>query len=354
MLILLSVLACTPEPTPAPAPPTPPPEPVVQAPPKAPVDPVAAALFRALPARMDSDKYPQGQELIDLGRQLYYDVRLSKNHDISCNTCHQLDRYGVDGEPTSPGHKGVRGNRNSPTTYNAALHISQFWDGRADDVEDQAKGPVLNPVEMAMKDGDQVLAVLKSIPGYVDAFKVAFPDQAEPITYDNFAVAVGAFERGLVTPAPLDGYLTGQTDLMSEAQIAGMQLFIETGCTTCHMGVGVGGGLYQTLGLVHPYETGDIGRATVTGNDGDKFLFKVPSLRNITETGPYFHDGSVATLEEAVKKMGYHQLGKELDESQVASIVTFLGALKGTPDAAYIAPPTPFPSGPTTPAPDPS
>jgi cytochrome c peroxidase len=317
------------------------------------VDATAAAMLKALPERMDSGS-PPSPALIDLGRRLYYDARLSKNHDISCSSCHQLDRFGVDGEATSPGHRGARGDRNSPTTYNAALHLAQFWDGRAEDVEAQAKGPVLNPVEMAMADSDQVVGVLKSIPGYVDAFAAAFEGQADPITYDNFAIAVGAFERGLVTPGPLDGYLQGEPGAMSDAQLAGMTLFIETGCTTCHMGAAVGGGLYQKLGLVHPYETADIGRAGVTGSDTDRHFFKVPSLRNITETGPYFHDGSVATLEEAVKLMAHHQLGRDLDDAQVASIVTFLGALKGTPDADYIAAPEPFPAGPQTPAPDPS
>ncbi|TNE86319.1 MAG: c-type cytochrome [Deltaproteobacteria bacterium] len=316
--------------------------------------PKHAALFKPLPKDMAVDGKARTEAMIDLGRQLYYDARLSKNHDISCNSCHMLDKYGQDGEPTSPGHKGQRGGRNSPTTYNAALHLSQFWDGRAADVEEQAKGPVLNPVEMAMPDEGYVLKVLTSIPGYQEGFKAAFPDDEDPITYDNFAKAVGAFERGLVTPAPFDKYLEGDAAALTDEQKAGLDLYVSTGCTTCHNGVAVGGAMYQKLGLVKPYETADKGRGDLTGNEAENYFFKVPSLRNITETAPYFHDGSIASLDEAVKLMASHQLGKELDDAQVKSIVTFLGALKGEPDAAYIAKPELPESGPETPKADPS
>jgi cytochrome c peroxidase len=350
-LALMTLVACGEAEKPAPAP-----GPVASEEPAAePEAPRHAALFGALPTDMPgADKPARSEALVDLGRQLYYDPRLSKNHDISCNSCHMLDKYGQDGEPTSPGHKGQRGGRNSPTTYNAAIHVAQFWDGREPDVEAQAKGPVLNPIEMAMPSQEVVIQTLSSIPGYITAFQAAFPDQEAPITYDNFALAVGAFERGLVTPGPFDEYVGGDAAALTDAQKAGLDLFVSTGCTACHMGAGVGGAMYQKLGLVRPYETEDKGRGDLTGNEADNYMFKVPSLRNITETAPYFHDGKVATLEEAVKLMGAHQLGKDLDDTQVASIVTFLGALKGEPDAAYIAKPELPESGPDTPAPDPT
>lgn len=312
----------------------------------------AGGLFKPLPAEMTSDKHTVTEAKVTLGRMLYFDTRLSKNHDISCNTCHDLARYGVDAEPTSSGHKGQRGGRNSPTVYNAALHIAQFWDGRAEDVEAQAKGPVLNPIEMAMPDADSVVKVLKSIPGYVEAFKAAFPDAVDPVTYDNAAAAIGAFERRLVTPSPFDRFLAGEVNALSAAQLAGLKTFLDAGCATCHNGVAVGGGVYQKLGLVKPFETADTGRAEVTKNDADKFVFKVQSLRNITETGPYFHDGKVSALDDAIRLMAEYQLGRTLTDGQVGEIREFLSALKGEIPAGYIAPPMLPDSTPATPKPD--
>ena len=349
LLTLLTLLACgTAEP----------PAPDVEAPPATDettkeAAPKHAAFFAPLPEHMHTGAVPDAA-VIDLGRMLYYEPRLSKNHDVACNSCHLLDKFGVDGEPTSPGHKGARGDRNSPTSYNAALHVAQFWDGRAADVEAQAKGPVLNPVEMAMADEAAVVAVLKSIPGYVDAFGKAFPGDEDAVSYDHMASAIGAFERGLVTPAPFDAYLGGKADALTEAQAKGLDTFVETGCVTCHTGAGVGGGMYQKLGLVNAYETEDSGRMAVTGNEADKHFFKVPSLRNIEKTGPYFHDGSVATLDDAVRKMGHHQLGKELTDAQIGEITAFLGSLTGEVPAAYIAKPALPESGPDTPAANPS
>jgi len=319
-----------------------------------PKGPKYANLFKPLPDTMDSDKNPASEEKIALGRMLYYDKRLSKNHDISCNSCHQLDKFGVDGEKTSPGHKGERGDRNSPTVYNAALQLAQFWDGRSPDVEDQAKGPVLNPVEMAMPSEDYVLQVLKSMPGYVDAFKAAFPGDADPVTYDNFGLAVGAFERRLVTPAPFDAYVKGDEDALTPAQVEGLDAFIQAGCISCHMGEGLGGTMYRKLGLIVPYKTEDIGRMKVTSKAIDKNVFKVPVLRNVTKTGPYLHDGSIASLEEVVKIMGKNQLNKDLTDAQITQIVTFLDALTGEAPAELIAEPELPASGPDTPKPDPS
>jgi cytochrome c peroxidase len=274
--------------------------------------------------------------VITLGRALYFDPRLSVNDTISCNSCHDLARHGVDGEPTSPGHAGERGGRNSPTTLNAALHVAQFWDGRAADVEEQAKGPVLNPVEMGMPDAAAVEAKLRGITGYPELFAAAFPGQAEPVTFDNAAVAIAAFERGLVTPSVFDRWLEGDPTALTDAQSDGLAAFMDTGCTTCHNGPGVGGSGFFKLGLVNPYETTDVGRFQVTHAEADRQVFKVPSLRNVTRTAPYFHDGSVATLDDAVGKMAHHQLGKDLSDADVARLIAFLGALEGTvpPDVA--------------------
>lgn len=330
-------------------PPAPAPEPVVA---PAPEPPKHAAIFGALPEVMADDPATVTDAKVELGRMLYYDTRLSKNQDLSCNSCHQLDKYGVDNQPTSPGHKGQLGGRNSPTSYNAALHLAQFWDGRAPTVEEQAKGPVLNPVEMAMKDEASVVAVLKSIPGYEAKFAAAFGDGE--ITYQRMADAIGAFERKLVTPGRFDTYVKGDASALTAEEQAGLDLFVSTGCVSCHMGVGLGGSTYQKLGAVKPYETKDAGRMDVTKNEADKHFFKVPSLRNIAKTGPYFHDGSVATLEDAVKLMADHQLGKTLSDADVASIVTFLNALTGEIPADYVKAPALPESGPNTPKPDPS
>jgi len=319
-----------------------------------PAAPEHAALFGALPAAMESESNPITEEKVTLGRMLFYETRLSKNHDLSCNSCHKLDQYGVDGEPTSPGHKGQRGGRNSPTVYNAALHIAQFWDGREPTVEAQAKGPVLNPIEMGMPSADYVVDTLKSMPEYVGLFQDAFPGD-NPVTYDNFAAAVGAFERKLVTPSPFDAYVAGDADALNESQRAGLDLFVQTGCTACHNGVGVGGGMYQKLGLVSPWPgLEDLGRGELEGKEAEQGFFKVPSLRNITKTGPYFHDGKTAELTDAVRMMGKHQLGRELSAEQVTSIVTFLDALTGEIDPAYVARPELPPSSATTPKPDPT
>jgi len=312
----------------------------------------ARLVFQPLPATAPRAGDPVTDAQVELGRRLYYEKRISKSQEISCNSCHQLDRFGVDGEPTSSGHKGQRGGRNSPTTLNAALHFAQFWDGRAPTVEEQAKGPVLNPIEMAMAGPEACVSVLASIPGYAPLFAAAFPDDPDPITYDNFARAVGAFERGLLTPSRFDAFLGGDLAALTDAEVAGLETFVQTGCPTCHAGSLLGGQMFQKIGLVHPYETKDLGRYDVTKQDADKHFFKVPSLRNVAKTGPYFHDGGVATLGEAIPLMGWHQLGRRLTPEEIASIEVFLGALTGSVDAAYVAAPEPLPSGADTPKPD--
>lgn len=317
------------------------------------VDAAKLKLFKPLPDKAEVAPGTPETERVALGRMLYYEPRLSKGHDIACNDCHMLDKYGVDNKPTSDGHKGQKGDRNSPTVYNAALHFAQFWDGRAANVEEQAKGPILNPVEMAMPDEKRVIAVLKTIPGYVTAFKAAFPDQKDPINYDNIAISIGAFERGLVTPSRWDKFLKGDAAALTNEEKAGFNAFLEAGCQTCHMGVLVGGNLYQKLGLAKAYpELTDEGRAKVTKQEGDKFFFKVPSLRNIDKTGPYFHDGKVVTLDESVKQMGEYQLGAPLKDEQVKAITAWLKSLTGEIPADYIKKPELPPSGPNTPKAD--
>lgn len=308
--------------------------------------------FPPLPKRIEDPAKPASKEKIDLGRMLWYDTRFSIGQDISCNSCHLLDNYGVDGKKTSPGHKKKLGNRNSPTVYNAAGHSAQFWDYRAQTVEEQARMPVLNPVEMAMPNKEHVIEVLKSIPGYVEAFKKAFPGEEDPVNFENFGNAIGAFERGLVTPSPWDKFLAGDKNAITPEQRAGFTEFVAAGCTTCHLGPHLGALAPNKLGLLIPWPNqNDKGRFEVTKNPNDMMFFKVPSLRNITKTAPYFHDGSVESLEEAVKLMAYHQSGKKLTDEQAKSIVKFLECLTGELPTEYIKKPVLPPNGPKTPAP---
>jgi cytochrome c peroxidase len=268
--------------------------------------------------------------LAELGKALYFERRLSVNGTQSCNDCHRLDgdgHSGADGEKTSDGARGEKGTRNSPSVKNAGYHVSQFWDGRAKTLEEQAEGPLLNPVEMAMPSAAAVEAVLRGAPEYRAPFAAAFPGEAEPITLRNAARALAAFQRTLKTDDRLDDFLKGDLDALSDREAAGLQLFLATGCTTCHNSPTIGANQYQLLGLVKPWETDDEGRYGVTKEEEDRRKFKVPSLRNAVNTSPYFHDGSVERLDEAVGKMAWHQLGKKLTDDEVASIVAFLGAL---------------------------
>jgi cytochrome c peroxidase len=313
------------------------------------VNRAALGMFQPILEAAENPANPLTDAKIDLGRMLYYDTRLSKNRTVSCNSCHDLASFGDDGLPTSKGIDGQIGGRSAPTVYNAAIHIAQFWDGRAADVEAQAVGPVLNPIEMGMPDEGYVLRVLKSIPGYVEAFAKAFPEDKEPLTYANVGKAIGAFERKLMTPSPFDDFLKGDEKALTDVEKHGLNLFVTTGCTVCHNGMGVGGHLYQKLGLVKEWPTKDLGRFEATKNEADKYFFKVPSLRNITETGPYLHDGSIASLEEIVAKMAEYQLGRTISAEDTKAIVAFLGSLKGRVDENYIKQPELPADGPDTP-----
>lgn len=293
----------------------------------------ASTILGPLPEKMpgaDNDT----PEKIALGKKLYFEKALSINDSQSCNSCHDLNNgnMGVDHEPTSPGAKGERGGRNSPTSVNAGFHIAQFWDGRAPDLKAQAKGPILNPGEMAMPDEATVMKKLSGMPEYPKMFRAAFPDQDKVMTYDNLAEAIAAFERTLISKDRFDEFQKGDLTALNEQELRGLESFVSTGCISCHNGATVGGTSYQKVGVVKPYfpdDAEDIGRAAVTGNDAEKFFFKVPSLRNVAKTGPYFHDGEVPTLEEAVSIMAEVQLGKELKKNEVQDIVAFLNTMNG-------------------------
>lgn len=309
-------------------------------------------MFGALPAAFDNPANPTSDAKVALGQMLYHDKRLSKNQAISCNSCHDLTKGGADEHPFSTGHKGQLGGRNSPTVLNAAGHFAQFWDGRAKDVEEQAKGPILNPVEMAMANSETVMATVRSMPEYVAAFQAAFPGEADALTYDNLGRAIGAFERKLVARSRWDKFLEGDDAALSESEKAGVHEFIVAGCIACHTGVLVGGGMYQKAGLVKPWPNQkDLGRFVVTKNEADKLFFKVPSLRNIAKTAPYFHDGSAATLELAIKQMAEHQLGKQLTDPQIAAIARWLTSLNGEVAPVLLAVPKLPASTETTPKP---
>ena len=319
------------------------------------VDPAVLPAFGVIANVMESPDNPVTPGKVALGRMLYFEKRLSKSQEISCNTCHPLDQYGAEAKRVSEGHKGQRGNRNAPTVLNAAAHVAQFWDGRARTVEEQAKGPILNPVEMAMPSEEDVIAVLQSIQEYRDAFKAAFPSEQNPVTIDNMAKAIGAFERTLATPSRWDRFLEGDSAALTNEEKAGFNKFTEVGCMACHSGPLVGATMFQKLGIQKPWPvTSDLGRFTVTHEETDRMAFKVPSLRNVEKTGPYYHDGSVATLEAAVKDMGEYQLGRILKNQEVGEIVSWLKALSGQIPAGITGPLQLPPSSAATAKPDPS
>jgi cytochrome c peroxidase len=307
--------------------------------------PAELGMFSALPARMDIPAEPATASQIDLGRMLYYETRLSEGHDVSCNSCHPLNGFGADGRRVSFGHKGQQGSRNSPTVYNAAAQVAQFWDGRAPTVEEQAKGPILNPAEMGMSGTAAVLDHLRNSAEYRAAFAAAFPGESDPVTYDNVGRAIGAFERGLVTPSRWDAFLHGDTTALTDQERRGAKTFVAAGCTACHAGPLVGGQVFQKAGVASAWPiAADSGRYAVTHQAADLFVFKVPTLRNVEMTGPYFSNGSVASLDSAITLMGRYQLGVALNAGQVADIHAWLRTLTGTIPVPYVAQP-PLPAG---------
>ena len=272
-------------------------------------------------------------EQIELGQWLWFEPRLSKSHIITCNTCHSVGTGGADNIPTSVGHGWQHGPRNSPTVLNAVFNVAQFWDGRAADLAEQAKGPVQASVEMNATP-DLVEETLRSIPTYVEKFAAAFPGEKDPVNFDNMAEALEAFESTLVTPnSRMDQFLLGK-DSLNQQELVGLKLFIDKGCIACHSGVNFGGQNYYPFGLVKRpgadvLPEGDRGRFDVTNTASDEYVFRASPLRNIALTAPYFHSGEVWSLEEAVALMGTSQLGTELNDDEVKSITAFLHTLTG-------------------------
>ena len=305
---------------------------------------VVASAFEILPevAVAPADN-PTTPAKVELGKQLFFDQRLSVNGTVSCNSCHSVMTNGTDNRPVSVGVFDKRGGRSAPTVWNAAFLSTQFWDGRAASLEDQAKGPILASVEMGMPDEETVVARLQQIPGYVSQFKAVFGGK-DSLTYDNVARAIAAFERTLITPnSAVDLHLKGDKSALSAAAKRGMTLVKKIGCTSCHTGpnyagpadLPVGQGFFQRFpSFPSKYDKqydlkADLGRHEVTNKDADKHMWRVPSLRNVALTAPYFHNGSVATLDEAVRVMAKTQLNKELASAEVLDIVAFLNGLSG-------------------------
>lgn len=295
----------------------------------------AKALFKPMPDKPPVLKgNPATPAKIDLGTKLFFDPRLSKSQLISCNTCHNAGLGGADLQETSTGHGWQKGPRNAPTVLNSVYNTAQFWDGRAKDLAEQAKGPVQASVEMN-NTPELVLKTLNSIPEYIRLFKIAFPGVKDPVTFDNMAKAIEVFEATLITPnAPFDRYLKGNRKALGPKEVAGLKLFIDKGCVTCHGGLNLGGSGYYPFGVVEkPVESilprGDKGRFTVTNTAADEYVFRSPSLRNVAITAPYFHSGVVWSLKEAVAVMGSAQFGTRLSDEETGSITAFLGSLTG-------------------------
>jgi len=284
----------------------------------------------------------------ELGQRLFFETRVSMDGNVSCGHCHQADLAASDGLPKAVGVFGKENPRNAPSVFNAALNFRQHWRGDRDSLADQAEKSLTGPASFGNPDLATPMAKLKAIPGYAEEFAKAFPADKAPINGKNWGAAIASFEQTLLTPSRFDAYLAGDAKALSNGEKAGLKAFMAQGCAGCHNGAGIGGGSFQKFGLHADYwkETGvaapDKGRADVTKNDADLYVFKVPSLRNVAKTAPYFHDGSVKDLPKAVKIMSRTQLGHDLSDAETASIVAFLNALTGPVPANYVAP-TPFP-----------
>jgi len=298
----------------------------------------ANRFFSPLPQSMPGSENDT-PERIALGKKLYFEKRLSINDKQSCASCHILENgsAGVDNLPTSPGARGEQGTRNSPTVLNAGWQDSQFWDGRAEDLVEQAKGPILNPIEMGMPDEKTVENKIRGISQYQKAFAKVFPNDKPAITYQNIAEAIAAFERTLITPSRFDDFMKGDATALSEVEQRGLRTFMKLDCKSCHDGKLLGGETYEPLGKENPYENqADQGMYTVTKDEDDRMFFKVAALRNVALTAPYFHDGKIETLDDAVRKMGKLQLDEDLTDQQVSDIVSFLKALTDKNRERYI------------------
>ncbi|QBK30334.1 cytochrome-c peroxidase [Roseitalea porphyridii] len=294
----------------------------------------ALEIFDPVPSTLPAlEGNPVTPEKVELGKALFFDPRMSSSGVFSCASCHNLATGGDDNMPTSIGHGWQTGPRNAPTVLNAVFNEAQFWDGRAADLAEQAKGPVQAGVEMA-NTPENLLATLNSMQQYVDWFEAAFPEEGEPVTFDNFGRAVEAFQATLITPAPFDAWLNGDDAAMTEQQVEGLEVFINAGCASCHSGVNLGGNGYYPFGLVERpgadiLPPDDKGRYQVTATVDDEYVFRASPLRNIAVTAPYFHSGNVWDLRTAVVVMAESQLGADLAEEEIDAVVAFLDALTG-------------------------
>jgi cytochrome c peroxidase len=316
----------------------------------------AQELFAPLPSTIPAlNDNVITEDKIDLGKALFFDPRMSASGVFSCNSCHNLATGGDDNMETSIGHAWQKGPRNSPTVLNAVFNEAQFWDGRAADLAEQAKGPVQAGVEMA-NTPENVVATLMSMPQYIDWFTASFPEEENPVSFDNFAKAIEAYEATLITPSPFDAFLNGDDAALSDGQKAGLELFIDKGCSSCHNGINLGGNGYYPFGLIEKpgadvLPPDDRGRFAVTETADDSYVFRAAPLRNIDQTAPYFHSGKVWDLKVAVQIMGTSQLGEEINDAEADQIVAFLGALTGKmPEVTYPVLPaetllTPRPTG---------
>ncbi|WP_460028926.1 cytochrome-c peroxidase [Methyloparacoccus murrellii] len=319
--------------------------------PDTPLPAVVKQMFQPLPEHRRTEAFPAAAARVALGKQLFFDSRLSLDGTVSCATCHRPALYGTDALPRSIGVEHRLNARNAPTVLNAALQFRAHWIGDRANVEEQALKSLTGRTSFGNPDVVAVIQKLKALPGYAAEFRQAFPNDPEPVTPENWGKAIGAYERTLVTPSPFDAYLQGDAKALPPQAQNGLKTFIDLGCAACHNGIGIGGSSFQTFGVFEDYwkRTGsqpiDEGRFTDTGEPADKYRFKVPSLRNVAMTPPYFHDGSVATLPQAVRVMGKVQLGKDLTDQEVAALVAFLDTLTGELPKDFATEPVLAPQG---------
>jgi cytochrome c peroxidase len=315
----------------------------------------AQEIFRPLPQDLASAEFPIKRERVELGRLLFFDPRLTIDGNMSCSSCHQPAFYGTDARPKSIGVQQRPHPRNAPTVLNTGALNIVHWRGDRDSLEDQVAKAVTSPITSGQPDEKAIIDRLSRVPGYGPLFAAVFSDEPQPMMIQNIAKAISAYERTLLTPSPFDAYLAGNQEALSSSARAGLAKFINTGCMACHNSVGIGGGIYQKFGVVEDYwkATGsdpvDKGRADVTKDPADLYVFRVASLRNVAMTPPYFHDGSVATLPEAVKVMARVQLGVTLSEADARDIVAFLESLTGELPASFATAPA-LPTGAVVPA----
>ena len=353
LLLIAAAPACekrsdAPAPAPAPLPSGEPTAPKTRA-----FDPGQLAVFAPLPSTIERPNNRLTPEKVELGRMLWFDPRLSSGQDVSCNSCHDVTKSGADVVPRSIGTKKQPTPRNAPTIFNAAAGFAQGWDARAGLLEELVVPHAAQPSAMGV-DEKRLVEIVTSIPAYAGAFKKYFPDAKGVVTGEVVSMAIGAYARKLLTPGRWDKFLGGDQSALTDDEKAGLGAFIDAGCTTCHAGRYVGASQTQKLGVATAWAPSptDYGRFDLTKQEVDRFVFKVPTLRNVTKTGPYLHDGSAISLTDLTKLMSRHQLGKELTDGQARSIVTFLGALDGDPPKELVARPELPASGPKTPKPN--